>query len=385
LRFLTADYVFPVLQPPVKNGVVIVRQDGSIEDVLMRDALSPEVTPEKFEGILCPGFVNAHCHLELSCLKDKIPAGTGLIGFFRHLLEAKKKVPIQEKTISAAMADRQMAENGIVAVGDIASDADCFAIKSNSRLHYHTFIELYDLTEERTEEIFRKGNHLLEALPHQQASLTPHAPYSVTRALADKILASGSAILSIHHAESRHEKPLLEDGTGKMAEYLKQYVQKDFARKEGFAPAEYFITRMNSTQSLLLVHNTYVDQHTIKRIESTGKKIWWCFCPKANLYIEGRSVDFALFRDVEKCCLGTDSLASNNTLSILEEMKALLRLYPEMSMERLIRWATLNGAMALGFHHQLGSFQKNKKPGVILIEKTDGCQLLPESTVRRLV
>ncbi len=364
---------------------MIVRSDGSIEEVLASDALSPAVIPERFEGILCPGFVNAHCHLELSCLKDKIPAGTGLLGFFQHLLEAKREMTIQEKTIGAAMADRQMAENGIVAVGDIASDADCFAIKSTSQLQYYTFIELYDLTEERTEEVFRKGKRLLEMLESKHASLTPHAPYSVTRALADKILASGGANLSIHHAESRQEKPLLEEGTGEMAEFLKQYVQKDFARKEGYAPAEYFITRMNPSQSLLLVHNTYVDEHTIKRIESAGKNIWWCFCPKANLYIEGRSVDFALFKDVEKCCLGTDSLASNNTLSILEEMKTVLQLYPEMSMEKLIRWATLNGAMALGFHHQLGTFHKNKKPGIILIEKTDGCQMLPESTVRRLV
>lgn len=386
MRFLSADYVFPISSPVIPEGIVAVKENGCIEGVYTAGQLPSDLLIEKYKGIICPGFVNAHCHLELSYLKGKIQPQTRLMGFIDELL--KKRHLYDKDTIlkCAAEADKTMFENGINAAGDISNNADSFTIKTLSSISYHTFIEVYDFLEERADEAFEKGKELMKQYPSLRKSLTPHATYSVTQPLVKKIL-SGNAHtpLSIHHDETESEMELLEKGTGKLAVFFQQFFSKNFSLKEGITSIQNILELVKDEQPLLLVHNTYSNAETMERINKTRKNIFWCFCPKANLYIENRLPDFKLFELTDNCCLGTDSLASNDTLCILEEIKTILRYYPEISTEKLLKWATLNGAKALLLENQFGSFEKNKNPGILLIEKTEGENITQESRVKRLI
>jgi cytosine/adenosine deaminase-related metal-dependent hydrolase len=116
--------------------------------------------------------------------------------------------------------------------------------------------------------------------------------------------------------------------------------------------------------------------------------LFWCLCPRANLYIENRVPPVDLLTE-EGCriVIGTDSLASNESLDILAELKVLQDHFPEIPLAELVRWATLNGAMALRQKNTYGSIRRGKRPGLLLLQDVDllNMRLLPESRVRRLV
>jgi cytosine/adenosine deaminase-related metal-dependent hydrolase len=120
------------------------------------------------------------------------------------------------------------------------------------------------------------------------------------------------------------------------------------------------------------------------------KRFYFVLCPGSNLFIQNRLPNLLLFSSQElyqNVCLGTDSLASNTSLSILEEMKIIQHYAPEIPHNMLLQWATLNGARALGFDHLLGSFEKGKTPGVNLFTHIDfkNKRLTTESTVKMLI
>jgi cytosine/adenosine deaminase-related metal-dependent hydrolase len=131
---------------------------------------------------------------------------------------------------------------------------------------------------------------------------------------------------------------------------------------------------------LILVHNVATKEEDVRAVKTAeGPSLFYCLCPNANEYISGSLPDVEmLIREECTIVLGTDSLASNHRLSILEEIKTLRRAFPRIGISEMLRWATYNGAKALQLDSVLGSFEKGKQPGVILIEK-DG------ETVRRLL
>ena len=137
----------------------------------------------------------------------------------------------------------------------------------------------------------------------------------------------------------------------------------------------------------MLVHNTVSQEADISFAGNYFHRLYWCLCPNANLFIEDKLPDIELFRKHGSCItLGTDSLASNSSLSILEEIKTIQFHFPAVPLCEMLMWATQNGAEALGFNH-LGTFEKGKRPGVILIENIDNNNLglLPASWPRLIV
>ncbi|OZA56270.1 MAG: hypothetical protein B7X75_06570 [Sphingobacteriales bacterium 39-40-5] len=142
----------------------------------------------------------------------------------------------------------------------------------------------------------------------------------------------------------------------------------------------------SAKQNTLLVHNTYTSREDLAAVTASGNDIYWCFCPNANLYIEGKLPDINQFlADDLKITIGTDSLASNDKLCILSELKVLKEYSPELPFSQTIRWATLNGAEFLGIDKRFGSIEKGKTPGLNLIQNADGLELTKHSTIRKLI
>ncbi len=381
MRWLKADYIFPISSPPVKNGCVVVDRSGIIVEVLDKAAqkdLPEDIPVEGYNGIICPGFVNAHCHLELSHLKGKIEKEKGLPNFIKEIVP-KRKASHEVTSEAITKAEDEMIANGIVAVGDICNTPDTIQQKKDGRLKYYNFIEVFDLNANRADEAFEKGKALYSEFKKAglKSSIAPHAPYTVSSKLLKHIYSHAYAddsVICIHNQETESENEMFRQKAGELIETLSSFGDAySNWQKTGFNSLASSLVHLPKCNPILLVHNTYSKKEDINWAQLYSMMTWWCFCPKANLYIENRLPDFHLFIDQScKMVVGTDSLASNDSLSILEELKTIcINLKPQTSdlehLNMLLTWATLNGARLLGFHKELGSIEKGKKPGINLI------------------
>jgi len=394
---MQADYIFPINRPPVKNGIVVLTEDGYIQEVANEgDFPDEEIT--RYRGVLCPGFINAHCHLELSHLKGAIPAGTGLLGFLKPIGELRKSFDEVDILKEIEAGEKEMIKNGIVAVGDISNTPHTIERKRQGNLDYHTFLEIFGLNPARADLSIGLGKELFAGFAPSNGnicSIVPHAPYSVSGNLLRQIEAfsavHGGGVVSIHNQECLEEEELFRFGTGEFVEFYHTIGMgkiTDFFTPPGTSSLYYVLSHLEGNCKLLLIHNTYTSAEDIAFAHASyHNDIYWCFCPNANLYIENRLPDFEQFmRNRCQIVIGTDSLTSNRQLCILSELKTIALNAPQIPLSELLTWATLNGATALGFEKTLGSFETGKKPGVVLIENlnTETLELQEHSTARRV-
>jgi cytosine/adenosine deaminase-related metal-dependent hydrolase len=403
MRHLSADLIYPINAEPLPKGIITIADNGTILEISPEGTYHPDDIAH-YKGLLCPGFIDAHCHIELSHLQDQIPPYIGLANFLRPIAQIRQQ--FDADTIQRAIADAEsnMLRNGIVAVGDISNDNSSFAQKLKGNLRYHTFIEILvpfgNEQSERVAEKMRVGIDLYQQSPRNNgntASLAPHAPYTVPPELfyqIDEFNQQHGLISSLHHQESPAENELFYSGTGDFVELYRSmgvdiqqycpviaqnsssYVLKSLKKSPQQAPR------------LLLVHNTYSTEADIIAMQQSNKPLTWVFCPNANRYIENRLPNFDFFRRQNAhIAIGTDSLASNWQLCILSELKQINQYAPHIPLQELLTWATLNGATALGYDKELGSFEVSKCPGVLNISRIDleNRQITPESAVRRIV
>lgn len=389
MRFITAQYIFPITSAPLENGVVQIDDSGQVIALHRAEAASQFADrTEHFEGLIVPGFVNTHCHLELSHLKGKIPEGTGLVPFISQVIGIREA----SEEIHQAMldADREMRRNGIVAVGDISNKLISKEIKAYSEIRYHTFVELLGFNPGTADQVFNRAHELVNGFSRLRASMAPHAPYSVSPELLLMIATFNSShlpISSIHMQESLDEDDLYRKKEGRFLDfYRKLGLDISFFKPSSKSSVQSRLPEFDDKVRSLLVHNTQTTAEDIEFIKQSGKDVFWCFCPNANQYIERQLPDIDLFEGLDdRITLGTDSLASNHQLCILSEMKMLRSKFPDLPFERMIRWATFNGARFLGMEDQLGSIEIGKRPGLNLITVGKNFQIGGRSTVRRIL
>lgn len=369
LNYISADWIFPVSSPALKNGVLAITDSGEIQKIYTAEE-SKEFLDVKYNpGVLVPGFVNTHCHLELSHLKDKIEQKTGLPGFIKQILSLRQQ-PEEEILNAMQIADEQMHKNGIVAVGDISNQLISKSVKQKSKIYYHTFVEVFGFNRP-SGPIIAQGEKLKQDFLPLKASVVPHAPYSVSAELFGEInkITNADDILSIHNQETESENELFERGTGSFADFFADLgIAQSDAHNTGKNSIAYHLPQMPQAVNTLLVHNTFVSKADLDFAKEMHQQLYWCLCPNANIYIEGSLPDVNMMAsEALKITLGTDSLASNLALDILAEMKTLQE-EKSIDFEELLKWATLNGAEFLNIDDEFGSFEVGKKPGVNLIQ-----------------
>lgn len=390
MKSFKADYVFPVYADPIKNGIVTVDDAGKI--ISVTDSNSPPQGGKHIEtlsGIICPGFVNTHCHLELSHLKDKTKTGGGLVSFIKDI-QSFRNVDQQLVTEAIEKADQEMYDNGIVAVGDISNTNHSIAVKAKSKLYYHTFVETFGFLPQNAEDVFNKAMTLVAEFKPQQVSITPHAPYSVSKELFKLIRKhseNGQNLISIHNQECEDENKFYRYKLGGFLDLYQHFgIDISYFKPQARNSVQSIIPLLTNKQDVLLVHNTCTNLKDIYFIKRFDRKVNFCFCPNANVYIEGKMPKIELFVDQGfNLTLGTDSLASNDRLCIMSEMRVIQKKFPSLSLTRLLEWGTINGARFLGIDDEKGSLNPGKTPGLNLITGLDGLKLTPESKVRKLI
>ena len=368
--------------------VLITQKDGTIEALVGIEDAGEEV--QNFEGVLTPGLINAHCHLELSHMKGMIPAHTGLQEFVKQIVALRSVDSIiVEEAIEAA--EEEMYQNGIVAVGDICNTLDTLAQKEKHKIAYYSFVELYDLDPTRSYDKMQVGLKIQETFQDNciRASLVPHAPYSVSFNLW-KLLSNhfGAHTITMHNQETSDENEFFEKKSGSfLGMYERTKVSLDFFEATGLSSLQSVLPYFKKAARSILVHNSFSSAADIKAVQKQMPNTFWCLCPNANQYIEQTMPPIELLRtNGANIVIGTDSYASNWSLNILDEIKTIQKYHPSIPLAEMLGWATLNGAKALQMDKSLGSFEKGKKPGVVLIEGIDATGLVtPSSSTQRLI
>ena len=369
------------------NQVLITKEDGTIEAILPVSEAGDDI--QHFEGILSPGFVNAHCHLELSHMKGMIPAHTGLQEFVKQIVALRQVEPelIQEAIVAA---EAEMMANGIVAVGDISNTLDTLSQKAKHNLAYYSFVELYDLDPTLAADKIIAGLEIQKQFQENcvRASIVPHAPYSVTNNLWDLLSAHfGIHTISMHNQETPDENDFFKTKTGSfLGMYERTKVNLDFFKATGLSSLQSILPIFKKAHHGILVHNSFTSAEDIQAVHAAMDNAFWCLCPNANQYIEQTMPPIELLRSKNaKMVIGTDSYASNWSLSVLDELKTIQQHHPQIPLEEMLGWATLNGAQALQMDKHLGSFEKGKKPGVVMIKGIDAFNGLKNASSHKIL
>ncbi|RZK82694.1 MAG: amidohydrolase [Pedobacter sp.] len=372
VSYISASYVYTIIGEPIKNGVVGLDAEGTITEVLSAEqALAKGITDVKtYEGLIVPGFVNTHCHLELSTLKGVIEKHTGLVAFVQQVMNLRT---VDEYLLDTAMlrADIEMFECGIAAVADISNQSVSRMVKRGSLIYYHTFVEALGFDPEKADAAMARALNVRDEFAPLPVSIVPHAPYSVSAQLFEsiKILAEhDNSLLSIHNQESAEENTFFESIDGEFLElYYSLGLDISFFDGSGKSSLQTYLPLLSVQQKILLVHNTFTSIEDIAFAKAQHDNLYWCLCPNANLYIENKLPDVQLLQNEGlKITLGTDSLASNDRLSLFAEMFTLQEQIGVKAAD-LLKWATFNGAEFMGIEDRFGSIETGKRPGINLL------------------
>jgi cytosine/adenosine deaminase-related metal-dependent hydrolase len=391
MKRFSSQYIITNSGPLLKRAVIITEDDGTIVNIEETGGKLKESHSVEFHnGVIIPGFVNCHCHLELSHMKGSVKPGTGL-GDFIQSIRTTRSGSAEEILQSAYSADREMNNEGIVLCADVCNTPVTFKLKKKSHIEYINLLEVFGIDSEKAVHRFDEIIKVADAARDTGLAfnMVPHSVYSMSLSLFRLLLekSEDNTITSIHFMENIGEKSFLENHTGSIIDSYQQSGLLPLKLETVRSHTDALLNQITPHGNLILVHNTYVDRATIGEVRKR-KNLFWCLCPKSNIFIENHLPPLPLLLE-EDCeiVIGTDSLASNNRLSILDELKSLQLNFPSVSLEELVKWATINGAKSLGEADRFGKIESGKKPGLLLLRNVDliNMKLLPDSFVTRLI
>lgn len=380
MKIYLADWVLPVASPKIRNGAVVLSDDGRIvefgtgQDILKKYSDKSIQTVVSKNSVILPGLVNAHTHLELSMMKGVIPHG---LPFSEWVFEAiTKRFQFSDATIFADCEKqiRALESCGTVAVGDIANhSATSLPLLEKSTLYAVVYNEVTGFAGSIAKERFQEFVKKIPAVSDKKIrhALAPHAPYSVSPELF-RLIAEYNGLekySTVHLAESKDESEFLMTGSGPMKEMIKKIGRWDENWK---APTTTPVSYMNKlgilNSKMLIVHAVHVSDEDIDLLK--WHRVPICSCPRSNVHINvgGTSPVEKYLQAGLNVCLGTDSLASNEDLNLWNEMTFFKKIHPSISNEQIIEMATINGACALGLDSQIGSIEKGKDGALIRVE-----------------
>lgn len=380
-RKFSADKIFNGYEFFNQDYVLITDESGKVEGIVHISEAGEDI--EKFHGILTPGFINTHCHLELSHLKDVIPPHTGLIPFLLDVV-GKRDFPMDIILDRIEKAEQEMYNDGIVAVGDIGNTANTLNTKKRSKIKWNNFVEVLSFSDEMSPTRMQEYGNVLQSFldaeqalmrNHFKSALVPHAPYTISNITFQEInKRTTNAVISMHNQENPAEDVLYKTGNGEYLPFLKIFgFEKSPFPITGKSSLRSCLPHFTNNQRLLLVHNTFIPEEDIEFAIDYAKEhlagIHFCLCINANLYIENKvpPVKMLLAHGAD-LTLGTDSYSSNWQLSIAAEIKTIKEQLPDIPLDLILKWATINGAKALDRADELGSFEKGKIPGIVLLD-----------------
>lgn len=375
---VTAEFVYTLTDAePIRNGFVEF-DDQTGEILAVGQCPEGEVVSE---GALTPGFVNAHCHVELSHLHKKFVKGSGMAGFIDQINALRDWAGRERKQELVQEWMDKMWKDGVSAMADISNDDSSFNIKASHKMYTRTFLEVFGSEPHMCEGVMKDVTELQKVADEAgiDAAPTPHSCYTMSPQLLSESAAAGlkRGYISYHSQESQEEEDLLLTGTGAMYENRKRNGMST-PPVTGESSLKYFIQRLEQAhqapydEHILLVHNVCLSQDDVDAAKKVMNNVWWAICPLSNIFIHNALPPIELMRKNSLAiALGTDSLSSNDDLDMVAEMACLHSNFPEVPMGEILTWACLNGAKFLSKDDVLGTLEKGKRPGVVRVSGVD--------------
>ena len=372
MKRFTAEYVYTLSGEPLRHAFVEVEEDGTI----VRTGVCPPGEPVD-DGILCPGFVNAHCHVELSYMKGLFRKGTGMAGFIDQINALRDTSSLEDKVAALKEAMDGMWAQGVQAMADISNCDDSFAVKAGHPMYTRTFLEVFGAVPEECDAVMEGVRALQEKARSfgLDAAPTPHSCYTTSPQLISASSAAGleDGSISFHSEESEEEEEMMKKGSGPMWD---NRVANGIPTPPvtGTSSLEYFLERLKAIGlaqpiggHVLLVHECCLTPEGAAAARKVLAQPFLAVCPLSNLFIHNTLPPIPVMRESGiPICVGTDSLSSNDDLNMLAELECLEKAF-DVPMQELLTWACLNGARFLGKEDVMGTLEPGKKPGVVRI------------------
>ena len=392
---IAAEYVFTLDEDkPIRNGFVEYDDNGTVTAI--GTCSDPQKEKSFVKGAVVPGFVNTHCHLELSYLWKAFRKGTGMAGFIDQINAMRDNKSLEEKLHDIRYWMDLMWKRGVSAMADISNCSDTFAIKKTSPMYTRTFLEVFG-TEPRDCESVMEAVRRLKAEAESfglDAAPTPHSCYTMSPELVTAASADGlkSGFLSYHSEETDEEEDMIRFGRGAMWEN-RRAAGMSVPPVTGKSSLLYFIDRLEKAhpapfdEHILLVHEVCMDQEGIDAVKSVMNHPFVALCPLSNIFIHNTLPPVPLMRrNGLKITVGTDSLSSNDDLDIVRELHCLQTGFPEVELNELLVWACRNGAEFLSKESEYGRIAVGMRPGLVVVDNLDANgRLTAESTSHRIV
>jgi aminodeoxyfutalosine deaminase len=362
-------------QAPLAGGALVLDGDARIVAVGRSAELRaryPDARWEDHRAVLIPGLVNAHTHLELSGLRGRVPGGAGFGPWVSAMMGARDQVRPEGDLEAIDLGVSELLAAGTAAVGEISNSLASVASLGQVPLRGVVFHEVFGLRREVAEVMLGMAEQRRAEFPHWPErlgyALAPHTPYSlhpeVLRDLVERARSSGG-ITSIHLCEHAAERAYLRDHTGPFADFIaaRGADSPDWAAP-ACDPVQYVADLGLLGQHLLCVHLADARPEELARVAAANARV--VLCPRSNLHIEVRLPPLLQMLALGmRPALGTDSLASNSSLDVLDEARALHARFPSVPARTLIAMATSYGARALGLERAVGQLAVGLQPGVV--------------------
>lgn len=317
-----------------------------------------------FSGVVCPGFVNAHCHLELSYLKGKIERHTGMVPFLKAVGELRNSVDLAARIDSISLQILELIESGTEAVVDICNSTDSLAIKEKYSLATYNLFEIFGLNPVIAKSRIELAKEWQQQWP-TPSGIVPHAPYSLlpeTMAEIAKIALAVNGIISIHSLESQAEIDFFQ----RRGDFLPFFESIGVQYQPIYShPLDFVFQYFNSQHQLLYVHLTDATESDIERIRHHTPNFGLVLCLRANEYIQNKRPSASIFDwKNDTILVGTDSLASNDDLKLFNELKALQDWNPGLTLQQMLKIAVDNPRRFLSDMLKMSNFKVGTRPFV---------------------
>ena len=378
---LRARWVFPVVGPPIENGVVTIRGER-IESVGHATATVADAIDLGNAAIL-PGLVNAHTHLEFSSLAEPLgdPA-MPMADWIRRLVAYRRSRTDAERNQAIITGLAECRRSGTTSIGEIATGALSAIAElpgAECPANLSVFLELLGLAPGRIDANLQAAAVHLGQQPTSSVrlGLSPHAPYTVHPELLRRAVAlsqSQHVPLAMHVAESCEEIELLATGSGPLRAMLEEFGawSADAIPVES-RPLDY-LQRLAEADRALLIHGNYLDAEEIDFIAARRRRMSIVYCPRTHHRFGHDAYPLAKMLAADALvALGTDSRASNPDLDLLAEMRHVAE-HHAVAPSRIVEMGTINGAMALGVADEVGSLEPGKFADLAIVRLPDAAR-----------
>jgi cytosine/adenosine deaminase-related metal-dependent hydrolase len=385
---LRAGTVVTMDGPPIDNGAVAV-SGNRIVDVGRFDDVNARNTGEIVdlgEQALLPGLINAHCHLDYTCLRGKIPPQKFFADWIRAINAEKATLSPKDylASINDGFADAK--RFGTSTIANLTAFPELIP-QIQPPIRTCWFPELIDVrAPERANEIVDMAMESVKRARSAGApwGLAPHAVFTASRELfrrCEQVAQRDNVLLTTHLAESREEIQMFHDASGPLYEFLKS-IGRPMGDCGNSTPLQIFSEIRDSSTPLrcarndsgwLVAHLNEVGEDDFQLLEKSSRKFHIVHCPRSHNYFGHSRFAFERLRALGfNICLGTDSLASNESLSLFDELRAFQSNFPQVSPEEILRMVTVNPARALQQETALGKIRRGQHADLIAVPFSGG-------------